>query len=166
MSIDVQGPARARPYAEQAGATYPNAVDTENQLGLLFGFKAVPNAVFVDDARVIRYTKFGGFDIRKPVHRELTERFAESPNLAELEAQAEEVASFRHSEVLKHFRKGLALYREGEVQRALAEWRKGVALEPDNWIIRKQVWAIEHPERFYAGEVDFAWQKEQIARNR
>jgi len=45
-------------------------------------------------------------------------------------------------------------------------WREAVAIEPENWIIRKQIWAIEHPERFYAGEVDFDWQAAQITEGR
>lgn len=32
------------------------------------------------------------------------------------------------------------------------------------WLIRKQLWAIETPEAFYEGNVDFEWQKEQMAR--
>jgi hypothetical protein len=162
VAVDFQGAEKARPYVEQARATYTNAVDPENQLGLLFGFKAVPNAVFVDDAGLIRYAKFGGFDIRKSEHRQLAEGFATSPNLEMLEQQAEDARGFESDEALAHFRRGLARYKAGDVETALREWRLGIALEPDNWIIRKQVWAIEHPERFYAGDVDFDWQREQI----
>ena len=63
VAVDFQGAAKARPFVEMAKASYPNVVDTDNELGLLFGFKAVPNAVFIDEAGIIRYTKFGGFDI-------------------------------------------------------------------------------------------------------
>ena len=48
------------------------------------------------------------------------------------------------------------------LQRPLFWWKKGRDLEPDNWVVRKQIWAVEHPERFYDGDVDSAWQKEQI----
>ena len=51
-------------------------------------------------------------------------------------------------------------------KKLLDAWREAVAIEPENWIIRKQIWAIEHPERFYAGEVDFDWQAAQIAEGR
>ena len=37
-------------------------------------------------------------------------------------------------------------------------------LNPNNYLIRKQIWAVEHPERFYKGDVDYSWQKEQMAR--
>jgi hypothetical protein len=141
-------------------------VDTENELGLLFGFKAVPNAVFIDEAGIIRYTKFGGFDIRKAEYRQLADGFATFSGLTALETETEDANGFESYEALVHFRTGLAHYKAGNTDAALGEWRQGAALEPDNWIIRKQVWAIENPERFYAGAVDFAWQKEQIAQDR
>jgi hypothetical protein len=166
VAIDAQGPARVRPYVEQARATYPNAVDAENVLSAVFGFKAVPNGIFVDEAGIIRYTKFGGFDIRNPEFRQLATGFARSLDLAEVERQAQNIVGFASSEALGHFRQGLALYRQGQPAAALAEWRQAVALEPDNWLIRKQLWAVENPERFYQGDVDFAWQKEQINQNR
>jgi hypothetical protein len=151
---------------EQARATFLNAVDVQNQLSTIFGFKAVPNVILLDDAGIIRYTRFGGFDIRNSDHRRLAERFVKSPNWTELERLAEGADGFESAEALESFQNGLALYRRGQLQSALSEWRKGVALEPDNWIIRKQVWAIENPERFYSGAVDYDWQKEQISRNR
>ncbi|MDX1664240.1 MAG: tetratricopeptide repeat protein [Candidatus Promineifilaceae bacterium] len=151
---------------ERAGATFTNLVDTENRLGDAFGFQAVPNAVFVDEAGIVRYTKFGGFDIRKSQHRELAERFVGSSELAELQSAAEAAAGEVDEAVRTHFQEGLALYRQGQVEAALAKWRKVVELVPDNWIIRKQIWAIENPERFYAGDVDFDWQREQIAASR
>ena len=67
-----------------------------------------------------------------------------------------------HSEAIDLFCKGLALYRAGEVGKAVAEWRSAIELEPGNYIIRKQVWAIQNPDRFYSGDVDYSWQKEQM----
>ena len=62
------------------------------------------------------------------------------------------------------FHKGMSLYRLGQVDEALALWREGVALEPDTYVIRKQIWAVEHPDKFYDGAVDYGWQKEQMAK--
>ena len=58
--------------------------------------------------------------------------------------------------------KGRRLYERGLIDEALAEWRTAVAIDPGNFNIRKQVWAIENPERFYADRVDFDWQQEQL----
>lgn len=49
----------------------------------------------------------------------------------------------------------------GQRQEALEALRKAWALEPDNWIIRKQIWAVEHPEQFYPA-INPRWQRERI----
>jgi tetratricopeptide (TPR) repeat protein len=60
------------------------------------------------------------------------------------------------------FRIGRSLLRQGRKKQALVELKKAWELDKDNWIIRKQIWAIEHPEKFYDGKVDYDWQKVQI----
>ena len=161
--MDAQGPEKARPYMEAAAATFPCVVDGENVLGQVFSCKAIPNAVFVDEEGVVRYIKRGGFDIRKPELAHLLEAWVVGPSPQEL-AQAGDEEGILNPEALQHFRQGLDLYRDGKAQEAVAEWRKGMALEPDNFIIRKQIWAVENPERFYQGKVDYDWQREQLSR--
>ena len=159
VAIDAQGPERVRPYVEAAGATFPTVVDAENVLGQLFDCKAIPNAVFVDADGIVRYVKRGGFDIRKPEYAQAAEAWAAGTSVEDAAtADAGDVAS----EALEHYREGLDLYREGKAEEAMEAWRRGVALQPDNYIIRKQIWAVENPDRFYQGQVDYAWQKEQL----
>lgn len=42
--------------------------------------------------------------------------------------------------------------------RVLDEARRRV---PRSWVLRKQYWALEQPNRFYAGAIDLAWQKKR-----
>ena len=44
---------------------------------------------------------------------------------------------------------------------ATMELRKAMTLDPENKMIAKQVWAIHHPDKFYAGAIDKEWQKAQ-----
>ncbi len=44
--------------------------------------------------------------------------------------------------------------------------REASALEPRTFIINKKLWAVEHPEKFYDGPVDFDWQREQLKEGR
>lgn len=60
------------------------------------------------------------------------------------------------------FRIGRAMLKQGKNDKALVELRKAWKLDGDNWIIRKQIWALEHPEKFYEGKVDYDWQKTQM----
>ena len=163
-------------------------MDEQNLLGDLYGFKAIPNGFLIDEQGVVRYGELGGFDIRKPKTRALVERWAEGVESARGElvepraeagpalrqAQGERETDGRHAqansptlsrvldEVGTHFRQGEALYKQGKVDEAVAEWRKAVALEPDNYIIRKQIWAVQNPDKFYNGDVDYDWQAEQL----
>lgn len=56
----------------------------------------------------------------------------------------------------------LALDRKTD---ALAQLREALALDRENYVIRKQIWMIEHPEKFFP-EIDWAWQREQLAKER
>ena len=160
--MDAQGPDKARPYTEKAGARFTTVVDEENLLGQLYGFNVVPNGFLIDERGTVQYARRGGFDIRRDDTAEVVERWIDGPSLDEsLEAAQTELGA-EHSEAIDLFRKGLALYREGYVDRAVAEWRGAMEMEPGNYIIRKQIWAVQNPDRFYSGDVDYAWQKEQM----
>lgn len=55
-----------------------------------------------------------------------------------------------------------AIYLDmGDRDRASILLKKAWAIEPKNWIIRKQIWAVEHPEQFYPA-INTNWQREQI----
>ena len=166
MAIDFQGAVKATAFVAHAHATYANVVDSANLFGDLFGFQAIPNAVFVDETGIIRYMKFGGFDIRMPADKVLAEGFAGSPNLEDLAAQSERGYAFEDEEARRLYRDGLERFKSGDLKSALELWRSSVSLVPNNWIVRKQIWALENPEKFYSGEVDFDWQKVQIAAGR
>lgn len=60
------------------------------------------------------------------------------------------------------FQLGRTLLEIGKKTEAMAEWRKALALDPKNWIIHKQIWAVENPDKFYDGSVDYGWQKAQL----
>ncbi len=161
--MDAQGPDNALPFVERANAEFTTVADEENLLGQLYGFKAVPNGYLIDEVGVVRYKKLGGFDIRRAQTASIVESWAQSTGFDESLREPEAALDAEHSEANAHFRAGLDLYRDGKVDEAVARWRRGVELEPDNYIIRKQIWAVQHPDRFYSGNVDFAWQKEQMA---
>ena len=67
-----------------------------------------------------------------------------------------------NAEAAARFQLGLVLLEGGKKKEAMAEWRKALALDPKNWIIHKQIWAVEHPDKFYKGGVDYGWQKTQL----
>ena len=164
VAIDVQGQDKPRNYVERAGATFTTLVDQGNTLSDLYGFKAIPNGFLIDEQGTVRFSQLGGFDIRRPETAEMLERWVSGQSESPADGGPAGVLDASHSESNTLFREGLELYESGRTAEALARWRQGLELDPDNYLVRKQIWAVEHPERFYEGDVDFNWQREQLAR--
>jgi hypothetical protein len=53
----------------------------------------------------------------------------------------------------------------GDREQAASALRKAWAIEPNNWIIRKQIWAVEHPEQFYPA-INPNWQRQQLEKEK
>ena len=162
--MDAQGPEKARPYVERANPSYANAVDEENLLGQLYGFKAIPNGFLVDENGVLNYMEFGGFDIRKPETYKMVSAWAKATTSEAISLKVDEKApGAEHLGAIALFQEGNFQYRLGLTAEALNKWKEAMALDPDNLVILKQIWAVEHPEKFYASDkVDYAWQREQL----
>jgi hypothetical protein len=160
VAMDAQGADKPRPFMQKAGATFRCLLDSENLLAKTFGFKAVPNGILVDEQGNVVYQKFGGFDIQKPETRQIIETWLGAGSVGDAESTR---CVGLDGRVLMLFDEGLAAYRGGDVEGARANWREASVLDPHNYVIHKQLWAIENPERFYGERVDMAWQKEQLA---
>ncbi len=64
------------------------------------------------------------------------------------------------------FRLGVLLLEEKKPKKAMEIFRKALKLDPQNYLIRKQIWAIENPDKFYKGNVDYNWQQKQMRKER
>jgi hypothetical protein len=173
--VEFQGAEAARPWLE--GTSFPTVVDASNVLGTLLGYKAIPNGILLDEAGVVRYSKFSGFSVVNrddvaAIERLLAEESggaehagARSPVLDRgqtlITAGRPDLVEAR----LAALQEGLERLRRSDRAGAIAAWREALAHDPDNFVIRKQIWAIEHPERFYP-TIDWAWQREQLASER
>jgi tetratricopeptide (TPR) repeat protein len=61
------------------------------------------------------------------------------------------------------FALGTALYQLGDRDGALHWWRTARERDPANFTVRKQIWRVEHPEKFYP-TIDPDWQREQLVK--
>ena len=161
--MDNQGAELPRRYAEPTLGTFPMLVDADNVLGDIFGFKAIPNGVLVSADGKVDALVASRFEIRQPQTRELVENWLTAADLSLPEDSNELEWS---EEALKLFREAGAAVRRGEKETAIELLKRAFPLEPDNFIIRKQLWAIESPDMFYSGAVDYGWQKEQLEAGR
>lgn len=156
VAQDVQGEERVRPLVAEHGVTFPVLVDRESLLARLLGFRVVPSGAFVDADGIVAYRHVDDFDVADPRVRWNLERFlaGEPTEPPTQDGQMDPAA-------LARFAAGVELYRDGRTADALAAWREALALDPDNFLIRSQIWAVEHPERFYPA-VDREWQELQL----
>jgi peroxiredoxin len=63
------------------------------------------------------------------------------------------------------FALGSALLAQDKKKEALVRFKEALRLERTNFVIRKQIWLLEHPEKFHP-TIDWAWQREQLTKER
>ena len=158
MSVDAQGSEVVRPFTEKIGDAFPILVDSGNLLGRTFGFKAVPNGVLVAAGGKIDAIKAGKFDIQRPETRELVESWLAGAKTPSTKPPPESTWS---AEAGSLYEQAVSAVGSGDRKGAARLLRRAHDLGTDNLIIRKQIWAIEHPERFYLGDIDHEWQRRQ-----
>ena len=166
MAVEHQGAEAARPFVAAAGAEFPTVVDDHGALSRRFGFKVVPNGLLVDEGGTIRYAKFGGFSVDNPEDVGAVERFLAGEDPGPSPEPAPDPLGLLERELVEtKLRLGRLLLESGRREEAVAAWREALRLDPENFTIRKQIWAVEHPEKFYP-TIDFDWQQEQLAAER
>jgi hypothetical protein len=156
VALDAQGESRVRPVVEERDVSLPVLVDRASDLARTLGFRIVPSGFFVDAQGTVRYRHVEDFDVADPRVRWNLERFlAGEPTEPPNEDGRMDPAA------LERFGEGVEHYTAGRTDEALAVWRAALELDPDNFVIRSQIWAAEHPEHFWPA-VDREWQEFQL----
>jgi hypothetical protein len=156
VAQDVRGEVAVRPVVEHAGVTFPVLLDRESRLGRLLGFGIVPSGFFVDATGIVRYRHVDDFDLADARVRHNLERFLAGEQVEAIDDERRMVAA-----ALELFAEGVGMFADGREPEALDTWRRALLIDPENFVIRSQIWAVEHPERFYP-VVDRAWQEQQL----
>jgi hypothetical protein len=161
------GAGSARPFVERAKASFVTVADEHGATSRALGFKAIPNGVLIDEDGVIRWTKFGGFTIDNADDVATVERFIRGEDLGEIPVSEQPYALGRVEQELidVKLRLGRLLDELGRRDEAITEWTDALHLDPENLVIRKQIWMARYPEKFHPS-IDFDWQKEQLAKER
>jgi tetratricopeptide (TPR) repeat protein len=201
-------PDGARQFTEQAGCTFPMALDSRNLLNTILGVKTVTNAILLDEDGVLRWQHLHGFRVARPEMLAMAERvvdgdleeFVANPGVSqeslEIESIRAELADRpddpdylvllaealsqegRTDEAMDNYRRAVAmdpansaahyalgslLVADGRTEEGIAAWRAALDVDPMNFTLRKQIWMVQFPEKFYP-EIDMAFQVEQIKR--
>ena len=141
-------------------------------MGETFGFKLIPNGIFVDEKGIIRFQLFGGFSHRKKEILEVIQQLVDgeiksfdSNIWKEDEADFEQDNSTKNELINTLVQLGQEYLSNDKEKQALKQYERALELDPDNFVIRKQIWLIKYPEKFHP-EVDYEWQKKQLAKEK
>ncbi len=165
IAIDAQGASVVQPWHDTANADFVTLVDSQNILGTRYNLKAIPYGVMIDEAgRLVKAPFSVNVQDQKTVA--MLEKWLSDPGynavlLNDIKSSSKPTVK-TNAEAAARFQLGLVLLESGKKEEAMAEWRKALALDPNNWIIHKQIWAVENPDKFYDGDVDYGWQKTQL----
>ena len=155
----------ARPWHNKANAEFVTLVDSQNILGNRYNLKAIPYGVMIDEAGRLVKPPFN-INVANKETITILEKWLSDPIYnATLLRSVKPLNKSQNPQVIEanaRFQLGRTLLEVGKKAEAISEWRKALALDPKNWIIHKQIWAVEHPDKFYDGNVDFGWQKAQL----
>ena len=168
IAQDLQGAEVAKPWVEKAGGTYRALLDQHNAVGKAYNLKYVPVGIVVDEegrlAKAVSNVNIDDDDFAGKL-AEWVETGAMPQEWVQNDRQDEpRQLSADEVEADARFQLARVLLQKGEKAEAIAELKRAVQLAPQNWLIRKQLWAIEAPEAFYEGNVDYTWQKAQMGR--
>lgn len=77
--MDAANPRRAAERYQDSEVSFLQGIDRANTLFKELGFRSIPSGLLVDEEGVVRYAKFGGFDVRnKTIPERLEELLADS----------------------------------------------------------------------------------------
>ena len=168
VAVDTQGAEAARPWHERAGATFPTVVDGDNALAAIYDYKLIPNGIFLDAAGIIRYRKFGGFNVENAADVAAIQRLIDG-EVTQIALDAKDAPYYlsetERAQIDTRMRRGAALFARGARSDAIGEWVQALHIDPENLTIRKQIWMARYPEKFHP-TIDFDWQKGQLAHER
>ena len=139
-------------------------VDSQGKLAADFGFNYVPLTLLVDEeGRLGRGPT--GTNIDKESDWEEIAGWLRTGSI-DTPPKPNKAAGFTAPEAKLRFEAAAVALSKQETNAALALLESALRLDSGNWLIRKQIWSIKNPDRFYGGPIDFDWQKQQLQKER
>lgn len=134
-----------------------------------FGFKVVPNGIFIDKNGIIRLIK-QRFYVTDPEHLNAIEKLINGTEEKvvlddEKPVPVNQVGHMEKQLSETKFKLALQYANNGKKEEALKELDEALLLDTDNFLIRKQRWYIRYPEKF-SPTIDMEWQQEQLAKEK
>ena len=142
-------------YLRQAKATFHMLIDATCTLARRWGLKRVSVPVLLDEEGVVLAAgeKLDDAFLAEVEKLLPQKRTSPPPPEPKVETKNTQVEILMQSCTNYLTRK--------RVDDAVGFLKKALALDPENRVIPKQIWALQHPEKFYNGPIDKEWQAQQ-----
>lgn len=159
IAFDVQGPAHPMRYLRAAGATFPCLIDACCLLSRVWGVRSVPLTILAD---ATGHAALLGGAMDAAMLDAVRGRLPVAPLGAEPEPRV--LGSPSRAEVL--IQGAVNWLSRRRVDDAVQSLKDALELDPQNDLVRRQVWALKYPDRFYKGPIDEEWLKRTQASTR
>ena len=149
---------------DEAKVSFTRLTDQHNAIGKAYALKYVPVAMVLDaQGRLVRpvgLVNIGDDDFRAELYS-----WAATGEIPvawqQLDGATTRAMTPAEAEADARLQLALVLISRDKQDEAVEQLRQAVVCDPDNWLIRKQMWAIEAPSAFYDGPVDYDWQNQR-----
>lgn len=154
IACDAQGVDHPMRYLRAAKATFEMWIDATCTVSRRWGLKKVSFLILLDEEGCILHT--GKLD--EATLTEVEKLLPRAPARRDVPYPRVDTKDTRVEVLMQACTNYLTRKR---VDDAVGFLRKALAIDPENGIIPKQVWALQHPDKFYNGPIDKDWQVRQ-----
>ena len=155
IACDAQGIDLPMRYLTRAKATYETWIDANCILGRRWKLKRVSVLLLLDENDVLLLAaEAPEAAVLAQVEKALLKEPAKNPPAALAAEQKDTRVEFLVQQCTNY------LTRK-RIEDAVGFLKHALAVDPENRVIPKQIWALQNPERFYSGAIDKEWQKSQ-----
>ena len=155
IACDVQGAGPPMRFLRAAKATFAMWIDAVGVLTRRWNLKITSVGVLLDEQGCVMAA---GQHPDEKFYAEVEEMLLRAPATKEIPEPKVDTRNTQVEILMQSCNNILTRNRRKE---AADELRKALELDPENIVIQKQIWVVEHPEKFYEGAIDKEWQKAQ-----
>ena len=155
IACDAQGVDLPMKYLSRFRASYEMWIDANCLLGRRWKLKRVGVLLLLDENDVVLLTA------ERPeaeVLRQVEKLLPQSPAKSPPPPPKPDLKDTRVEFLVQLCTNYLTRKR---VDDAVGFLKQALAIDPENRVLPKQIWALQHPDKFYNGPIDKEWQKQQ-----
>jgi hypothetical protein len=155
IACDAQGVDIPMKYLAKAHATHEIWIDANCLLGRRWKLKRVGVLVLLDENDVVLMAA----ERPEPeVLQQVEKLLAKAPSAHPPAAPKPDLKDTRVEFLVQLCTNYLTRKR---IDDAVGFLKQALQIDPESKVLPKQIWALQHPEKFYSGPIDKEWQKQQ-----